>query len=171
MKRFIWMLVFNFILFFAIGINVQAQSKELTESGTTTYYVTSKILPLGEGRLYMAYEAIGATVNDTLEGLFHNATVRALGGMLIEKGIYEDERGWGVFNIENGDKVFFTLKGAGEVKPGGVGIAKGTITFTGGTGKCADIQGSFEWTRYAPRSAVEGVGQSYIKGNVKYKLP
>jgi hypothetical protein len=53
----------------------------------------------------MNYEAVGVNVNDTGEGLFHNATNRVLGGMLIEKNIYKDERGWGVFNLLNGDKV------------------------------------------------------------------
>lgn len=38
----------------------------------------------------MTYEAIRANVNDTGEGLFHNATARTLGGMIIEKGIYKD---------------------------------------------------------------------------------
>jgi hypothetical protein len=143
------------------------------ELGITTYYVTSKLLPLEEGGLYMSYEAIGTTVNDTGEGLFHNATVRVLGGMKIEKGIYKDERSWGVWSLQNGDKVFFTYRGGGEVKPAGVGIAKGTTTFTGGTGKCAGIQGTFDITRYTPRSTVagEGVGLSYTKGTIKYKLP
>ena len=91
--------------------------------------------------------------------------------MTIEKGIYKDERGCGVWNLQNGDKVFFTYAFAGEIKPGGVGSAKGTVTITGGTGKCVGIQGSFEATRYSPRSSVEGVGQSYTKANIKYKLP
>ena len=171
MKKSIWMLGLSLVLLVTFGINVQAQPKEVTESGITTYYSTGKVVPLGEGSLFLSYEAFGLTVNDTGEGLFHNATIRVLGGMLIEKGIYKDERGAGVWNLQNGDKVFFTFKGAGEAKPGGVGIAKGTTTFTGGTGKCAGIQGSFEWTRYTPRSTIEGVGQSYIKGIVKYKLP
>jgi len=171
MRKSICLLGLSLFLLFFFGLNVQAQPKEVTEPGTTTYYVTAKVLPLDEGRLYMAYEAIGATVMDKGEGLFHNATVRALGAMTIEKGIYNDERGWGVFNLQNGDKVFFTYKYAGEVKPGGTGIAKGTVTLTGGTGKSAGIQGSFESTRYSPRSAVEGVGQSYNKGNFRYRLP
>jgi hypothetical protein len=91
--------------------------------------------------------------------------------MTIEKGIYKDERGWGVWNLQNGDKVFVTYTFAGEVKPGEVGFGKGTVTLTGGTGKCVGIQGSFEATRYMVRTALEGVGQSYTKANVKYKLP
>jgi hypothetical protein len=171
MKKTIWMLGLSLVLLVTFGINVQAQPKEVTDSGTTTFYSTAKVLPLEEGRLYMTYEAFGATLNDRGEGLLHNATSRSLGGMIIEKGIYKDERGWGVFNLQNGDKVFFTYTLAGEIKIGGVGIAKGTTTFAGGTGKCAGIQGSFEITRYQLRSSLEGVGQSYIKANVKYKLP
>ena len=171
MKKSIMMVLLSLTLLIVLGLNAHAQPIEVTESATTTFYVTAKVLPLDEGRLYMAYEAIGATVIDKGEGLFNNATVRALGGMTVEKGIYKDERGWGVWNLENGDKVFFTYTWAGEIKPKGVGIGKGTGTFTGGTGKCVGIQGSFESTRYSPRSAVEGIGQSYTKANIKYKLP
>jgi hypothetical protein len=171
MKKSIWMLGLSLVLLFIFGLNTHAQPKEVTEPATTTYYVTAKVLPLEEGRLYMTYEAIGVTVNDRGEGLFHNATARALGGMLIEKGIYKDERGCGVWNLQNGDKVFFTYTWAGEVKPGGIGFAKGIVTFTGGTGKCIGIQGSFEATRYMVRTALEGVGQSYTKANIKYNLP
>lgn len=171
MKKSIWMLALGLVLLFIFGLNVHAQSKEMTEPATTVYYVTAKVLPLEEGRFYMAYEAIGTTVIDTGEGLFHGATVRALGAMTVEKGIYKDEQGWGVWNLRNGDKVFFKYSWAGDIKPGGGGIGKGTVTFIGGTGKCAGIQGSFEASRYSPRSAVEGIGQSYTKANIQYKLP
>ena len=170
MKKSIWILGLSLVLLFIFGLNAHAQPKEVTEPATTTFYVTAKVLPLDEGRLYMTYEAIGATVNDGGEGLFHNATLRALGGMIVEKGIYKDERGWGVWNLQDGDKVFFTYTWSGEIKAG-VGIGKGTVTFAGGTGKCVGIQGSFESTRTMVRTALEGVGQSYTKANVKYKLP
>jgi hypothetical protein len=170
MKKSIWILGLTLVLFFIFGLNAHAQHKEVTEPVTTTWHATAKVLPLEEGRLYMSYEALGVNVNDTGEGLFHNSTSRVLGAMIIEKGIYKDERGWGVFNLQNGDKVFYSYTNAGEVKPGGIGIAKVTFTFTGGTGKCAGIQGGFEGTRYSIRPVLEGVGQSYNKGNIKYKL-
>lgn len=171
MKKSTIIVLLNLTMFVVLGLDAQAQPKEGIEPATTTFYVTAKVLPLDEGRLYMTYEAIGATVNDKGEGLFHNATIRALGGMTVEKGIYKDEKGCGVWNLQNGDKVFFTYTWAGEIKPGGTGIGKGIVTLTGGTGKCAGIQGSYEATRYSPRSAVEGIGQSYIKADIKYKLP
>ncbi|MGA3209388.1 MAG: hypothetical protein ABSE05_16390 [Syntrophales bacterium] len=171
MRKSILLLVLSLVLLLTFGVNVYAQNKEVSEPGTTTYYVTSKVLPLGEGILYFAYEATGLTVNDTGGGLFHNATVRTLGGMKIEKNEFKNERGWGVWNLQGGDKVFGTYEMAGNVNPGGVSFAKGMFTITGGTGKAAGIKGSFEMTRRTARSTLEGVGISYSKGTIKYILP
>ena len=171
MRKSILILVLSLVLLLTFGINVYAQNKEVSATTTTTWYSTAKILPLGEGIVFLTYEGIGTTVMDNDVGLFHNATVRTLGAMKIERGIYKDERGWGVFNLQNGDKVFFTFKFAGEAKPGGVGSGKGTVTITGGTGKAAGIQGSAELTRTMVRSALEGVGQAYTKGTIRYTLP
>jgi len=171
MRKSILLLVLSLVLLLTFGVNVYAQNKEVSEPGTTTYYVTSKVLPLGEGILYFAYEATGLTVNDTGGGLFHNATVRTLGGMKIEKNEFKNERGWGVWNLQGGDKVFGTYEMAGNVNPGGVSFAKGMFTITGGTGKAAGIKGSFEITRRTVRSTLEGVGISYSKGTIKYILP
>jgi hypothetical protein len=91
--------------------------------------------------------------------------------MKIEKGIWKDEQCWGVYNLQNGDKVFFKFTAFGEAKPGGVGLAKGTGTITGGTGKATGIQGRIELNRTIVRSAIEGVGQSYSKDTIKYTLP
>jgi hypothetical protein len=171
MKKSILVLGLSLVLLLTFGVNVQAQNKEVSETGTTTYYVTSKVLPVGQGIIYMSYEAIGTNVSDTGGGLFHNATARVLGGINIEKGVWKDERGWGVYNLQNGDKVFFKFTAVGEAKPGGAGLAKGTATITGGTGKAAGIQGSIELNRTIVRSAIEGVGQSYSKDTIKYTLP
>jgi hypothetical protein len=171
MKKLIWVLGLSLVLLLVLGINVQAQNKEVSETGTTTWYVTFKVLPLGEGVLYMNYEGIGTTVSDTGGGLFHNATTRFLGSVKMEKGIYNDERGWGVYNLQNGDKVFVTYTVAGTFKPGVVSLGKGTGTIIGGTGKAAGIQGNIEFTRTQVRPAVEGIGQSYSKKTIKYTLP
>lgn len=171
MKACMWIIALSFIVLIPFATDALAQPKEATEAVTTTWYVTSKVLPLQEGRYGISYDATGLTVSDTGAGLFHGATVRSLGAFMVEKGIYNDERGWGVYNLQNGDKVFFAYTFAGELKPGGVGEAKGMITLTGGTGRCASIQGSFPMTRYTVRSAIELVGQSYTKAMIKYTLP
>ena len=171
MRKSILILVLSLVLLLTLGINVQAQNKEVSETCTTTWYAPSKMLPLGEGIVALTYEGIGTTVSDTGRGLFHNATTRFLGSLKVEKGVYKDERGWGVYNLQNGDKVFVTYTAAGEVKPGGLGFGKGTGTIIGGTGKAAGIQGSVEYTRTMVRSALEGIGQSYSKKTIKYTLP
>ncbi|MEN6319974.1 MAG: hypothetical protein ABFD82_14615 [Syntrophaceae bacterium] len=171
MKKSILVLGLSLVLLLTFGINVQAQDKEVSETGTTTFYNTFKIIPLGEGIFYMTYEGIGTTVSDTGGGLFHNATIRVLGAMKIEKGIYKDERGWGAYNLQNGDKVFVTYEMSGAVKQGGAGFAKGTGTIIGGTGKAAGIQGIVELNRTGVRSGIEGVGQSYTKKRINYTLP
>jgi hypothetical protein len=85
--------------------------------------------------------------------------------------VFKDERGWGVWNLQGGDKVFCTYKMSGEAKPGSVGFAKGTFTITGGTGKAAGIKGSFEVNRKTVRSTMEGVGIAYNKATIRYTLP
>ena len=169
MRKSILLLVLSLVLLLTFGINVQAQDKELVGTNTASWYATSKVLPIGEGIFYMTYEGFGVNISDKADSLFHNATARTLGAMKIEKGIYKDDRGCGVFNLQNGDKVFFTYKMAGEAKPGGIG--SGTVTLTGGTGKAAGIKGSAEVTRTVLRSVVEGIGQNYTKSTFKYTLP
>lgn len=169
MKKSILVLILSFVLLAISGLDAQAQPKEAIEPVNVSWYVTAKVVSLGADRIYMTYEAIGLTVTDTGEGLFHGATARVLGGMTIEKGFYNDEYGCGVWNLPNGDKVFITLKMAGKAGTGGV--AKGTFTIIGGTGKCAGIQGGMEGTRTMVQTALEGAGQSFLKGKLQYKLP
>ena len=121
MKKSIWILGLSLVSLFIFGFNVYAQPKEGVEPVTATFYANSKVLPLGEGLMALTYEAFGVAISDTGEGLFHNATVRNLGGMTIEKGVYKDERGWGAYNIQTGEKVFFTYTITGEVKPARTG--------------------------------------------------
>lgn len=171
MKRFVWLAILSVVLLMSFGMYVQAQPKEVTEAVTGTLYLTSKALPLEQGRARVNWDAIAIILSDTGSGLFHQATGHVLGGFTLEKGRYNDEQGWGVYNLQNGDKVFFTLTGTSEMKAEGGGESKGIVTFTGGTGKCAGIKGGATLTRYSLRPAVEGIGQSYYKGTIKYTLP
>jgi hypothetical protein len=171
MKKFMWLATLSFVLLMPLGMDVQAQPKEVTEAVTMAVYVTPKMLPLDEGRVRMHYDAIVIVLSDTGSGLFHGATIHALGGFTLEKGKYNDDRGSGVYNLQNGDKVFFTIASTGEMKPEGGGEQKGIQTFTGGTGKCAGIKGSNTFIRYQLRPAVEGIMTLYMKGTIKYTLP
>ncbi len=173
MKKSILILGLGLVLLTVFGLDAETQPKEVTESITTTYYGTYKVAPVGVDRAVMSYEAIGLIISDTGQGLFHQGTARILGSLTIDKGKWNDERGSGVYSLMNGDKIFVSVNAAGEVAKQGVpGITKGTVTIVGGTGKCSGIQGSFEFTRYSvPKPAIDGIIQSYVKANIKYKLP
>ena len=167
MKNLISILASSLVLFGQFGIVAHAQTaQEVTEAVTVSYYSTVKTIPLGENLSYTTFESFGITVSDTGEGLFHGATVRALGAMNIEKGAYVDKI-YAVFNLRNGDKVFVTASCTGKRGVAG----EGTTAIIGGTGKCTGIQGTGEFTRNSLRPAAEGISQSYNKLKIRYKLP
>jgi hypothetical protein len=142
---------------------------EVTESVTTSYYGTSKVMPLGTDRMYATWESFGVIVSDTGEGLFHNVTIRCIGAWLGEKGSWEGG-GSCYYTMKDGEKVFLTIKQGGKM-----GMppppSKGTATMVGGTGKYSGIQGRTEYTSYFLRPSVEGISQSYNKAKIIYKLP
>ncbi len=143
-------------------------SKEISEPSTSTWYSTSKVLPLGEDRNFITFEATAVFISDEGKGLFHEATARSSGSFLMEKGVAKNYGGYFYFLLKNGDKVFVTYS-APEFKAGT--STKGKTTIIGATGKSIGIQGSWDWTFYPLRPAVEGIGQSYFKHTLKYQLP
>jgi hypothetical protein len=85
----------------------------------------------------------------------------------MEKGVSKNWSGYNAYFLKNGDKVFATS--AAEIKSGTP--TKGKTTIIGSTGKCAGIQGEWEYTGFSLRPAAEGISQSYNKLPIKYKLP
>jgi hypothetical protein len=142
---------------------------EVTESVTTSYYGTSKELPLGPDRMYGTMETFGVTVSDTGEGLFHNATMRCILARFVEKGSWQGE-GYCTYTLKDGEKVFIraTLDGKIGTPPP---PSKGTAEMIGGTGKYSGIQGRTEFTSYFVRPSAEGILQSYNKSKIIYRLP
>jgi len=168
MKKSILVLGLSLALLAVSGADVLAQaSKEMSEPSTSTWYSTSKVLLLGEDRNFITFEAIGGIVSEDGKGLFHEATARAMGSYLMEKGVSKNYGGYICYFLKNGDKVFATF--AAEIKPGVP--TKGKTNIIGGTGKCAGIQGGWEYTGFPLRPAIEGIGQSYNKFTINYKLP
>ena len=149
--------------------NIAFGQNEVTESVTTSYYATSKVLPVGPDRGYMTWENFGVVVNDTGGGLFHNVTIRCIGGNSWEKGNWEGV-GSCSYTMKDGEKVFLTIKFGGKM---GTPLppSQGTAQIIGGTGKYAGIQGRTEYTTYYLRPSAEGIGQSYNKAKIIYKLP
>ena len=91
MKKAIWILGLCLASLFIFGLNVHAQSNEVTESVTTGYYVTFKTFPLGPDRGYMPWENFGVVISDTGEGLFHGVTIHCAGANFWEKWSFESE--------------------------------------------------------------------------------
>jgi len=169
MKKFILALGLSLALSTISGPDVLAQaSNEISEPSTSTWYSTGKVLPMGEDRSFRTWEASGVYISDEGKGLFHEATARTLGSVLVEKGVSKNYVGYLCFFLKSGDMVFATFSAAESKR--GVPM-NGKTTFIGGTGKCIGIRGSFDWTYYSLRPAAEGIGQGYFKHTIKYQLP
>jgi hypothetical protein len=129
---------------FAMGILLVGNAvagMEITESVTAGWYATSKVVAFGQDYIYGSFESIGVFFGETGKEMFHGATGRGVGEWQIEKG-FSSENGGCVYTLLNGDKIYF--KFFDSAKPGET--SKGTLTVLGGTGKCAGIEGSAEYT-------------------------
>ena len=141
-------------------------AKEGSYSGKNYSTGTSKAIPMGEERLHLAIEGSGIYVSDDEDGFLNNASIHFLGTLHAVKGVFE-ESGFMVFNVPDGDKVYATWKGTGNLGKD----AKGTYTYVGGTGKYTGITGGGEFTRSNLQPASKGVWAAItlFKGN--WKLP
>ena len=170
MKKTVLALILGIALLAAFGTEAKAQiPKEGTISCVTGFSGTAKILPMGQEDIGMTYELMGAIISDTDADPYHDTSFRCLGTLHAVKGEFNDDRGFCVSIRPDGDKIFWTFKGAGKVGPGGVN--KGTFTIVGGTGKMTGIQGSTEYTVMGVRPAAEGTFQDYMRCKGWYKLP
>jgi hypothetical protein len=168
MKKLTIGLLFGLALLLVFGANAIAQIlKEGTVSTLTFSHATLKFISMGQERVHVTYESFGLSLNDSGEGLFHNASMRCIGANHAVNGAFEDESGFCVYTHPDGDQIFVTYKAAGKT---GIG-SKGTATIVGGTGKLTGIQGSLQFTRVPARPAVEGTSQVYLRSKGQYKLP
>jgi hypothetical protein len=167
MKKALIILILT-LFFLATGGNVfcEEMAKEGTATGKNFISGTSTVLPMGEERLQINYEGSGVSINDSGKGFLHNSAVYCVGSTQAVKGVFE-ETGFMVFTPPDGDKVYSAYKCSGKFgEP-----AKGTLTFTGGTGKYEGMQGGGEWTLYNLRNAKEGVWTATSIWKDTYKLP
>ncbi len=171
MKKSILVFGLSLVLLAFSGSDVFSQaSKEITEPITLTFQTTSKAIPMGEASSLVTFDALGVLMSDDGKGLFHEATLHAAGAQYIEKGVAKNFVLYGYYLLKNGDKVL--IKQDREEYRTGIGIPyRGKITIIGGTGKCAGIQGSWEFTGVNLRPAAEGTGQGFNKHPMKYTLP
>ena len=152
------------------GSDILAQVSEVTEPVTSTWYSESKMLPLGKDSSFNTFEVFGTLMSEERKGLFHEATLHAAGSSLNVKGVVKKFIMYGSYLLKNGDEVFFEMT-RDEFKIGTP--YKGNVTLIGGTGKCAGIQGGWEYrgVNLRPAATAGGIGQGYNKHLIKYRLP
>jgi hypothetical protein len=159
---------FIYVLFAFFGMEAKAQMpKEGITSFTSVYSGTFKILAMGQERVQMTYEFMGASIGNTPNDFNHNSSFRCIGAFQAVKGEYNDGSAFCVATRPDGDKIFSTYKTTGKLGSG----YKGTYTLVGGTGKMAGIQGNGEFTGSDLRPAAEGSFQGYTIQKGQYKLP
>jgi hypothetical protein len=167
MKKNSWVLLFiTLALVFSVSTVYSEMAKEGSATGRNFATVTAKALPMGEERLHVTYEGSGIYVSDIEEGFLNNASMHFLGALHAVNGAFE-ESGFMVSTVPDGDKVFATWKGSGNLGKD----AKGTYTYVGGTGKYTGITGGGEFTRSNLQPPSKGViaAITLFKGN--WKLP
>ena len=165
-KAFITLTLTLFLLNTSGYVLSEEMAKEGSYTGKNYATGTSKALPMGEERMHVTYEGTGIYVSDIEEGFLNNASQHFLGALHAVKGAFE-ESGFMVSTVPDGDKVFATWKGSGNLGKD----AKGTYTYVGGTGKYTGITGGGEFTRSNLQPAAKGVWAAItlFKGN--WKLP
>jgi hypothetical protein len=156
------------LIVFSMGIFLvsDALAGEIIESLTAAWYGMPKVVSFGQDYFYGGFDSYGVLVGDTGKEMFHGASGRSVGEFQVEKGFYS-QLGGAVWTLLNGDKIY--VKYHDSAKPGE--IPKGTVTILGGTGKCAGIEGSGEYTIQPSIPSVEGVWQGLMKVKYHYRLP
>jgi len=145
----------------------EEMAREGSVSSRASWTVSFTALPMGKELLQMNYEGYGVAASDDKKGLLYNASARVVGGMLIQKGIYENDSGLICYTRPDGDQIFVTYKTSGKMGKG----AKGSGTFVGGTGKFESITGTLEFARYQLRPPAKGAGASFSLAEGTWKLP
>jgi hypothetical protein len=151
---------------------VPVTNAEMAKEGTGQYKgvfsYTTKAIPMGKERLQVTYEAVGLVVDAPAESPFYNSTFYVIGALHAIKGVYKDHNGFIRYTCPNGDNIFATYLGSGEI-----GVSKKvTYTFVGGTGQCAGIEGGAELSggKGFPRPTKDvKIGMSV--GKVHWKIP
>lgn len=169
MRKIIMASILALVLMVAfLPISNAEMAKEGEAPFISAYSGTFKALPMGKERLQLNYEAIGLVVEVPADSPFHNASFHYIGTLHAIKGVYKDN-GFGVYTLPNGDQVYATLKGSGTL---GKGDRKAIGTFVGGTGKCAGIEGGFQYNAAGSfRHAKKGTFQGKVKGTFHWKIP
>lgn len=149
---------------FVFGAEMAKEGSGDYRSGKTG---TFEVLAMEKERFQMNYEETGVVVAAPENSPFHNASFRSLGSIHGIKGKWK-ARGFVVWTRPNGDKVYGTAKGEGVMG----GPSSGVITFVGGTGTCAGIEGALEMKNTPGiKPSKEGTWAGISVGKFNWKIP
>ena len=169
MKRILVASVLVLVLSVAFGPGANAEmAKEGSGGYKSAMSYKFKVLSWEKERLYMTYDVTGVMAAAPPDSPLYNATFHALGALEAIKGAYKDG-GFIIYNRPNGDKVYSTWQATGTL---GGSDRKITITFVGGTGECAGIEGGGILTGVSGlRPATKKMRQSMSVGTFHWKIP
>ncbi len=171
MNRIIVSFILALFLFVAF---VSVSNADMAKEGSGNYKraisYTFKVIAAEKERLYMTFDFTGVIAEAPADSPLFNATFHALGALEAIKGAYK-ESGFLIYYRPNGDKVYTTWQASGTL---GVKSAdrKITITFVGGTGECAGIEGGGELTGVGGlKGPTKNVRASMSVGKFHWKIP
>jgi hypothetical protein len=170
MRRFTMVAVTCLVIMIICGGVVFAQgAKELQFSGTHYYGHTPKVFKLDQDQMIIQFETLGVRVNDSGEGLFHEASVHIV-GILYRGKDGTRLRGFETWTDKDGDKLVWEILDKETENPQ-PGTSPGTAKVLSGTGKYVGMQGTMDWIVRNPKPFPEGTGRGICKEKVKLLQP
>lgn len=166
MKEFM-AIIFTLLLLVATGSVVNAEmAKEGSGTGITYFTSTYKVHSQGKENIVMNYEARGVAGTNNETSPFYMSSTLCVGSVKGIKGALK-ESGLCTYTRPDGDQIYMSYEADGKMGT----PMKGTFTLVGGTGKCAGMTGSGEFTRTSLKGPAEGIGASFSEATLNWKIP
>ena len=167
MKKTLTMSILALFLLASAGFVFGAEmAKEGSDTVKTGFITTAQVLAQGKEYLQWNYVANGVVLTENEASLLYMSSTQCVGSLKAIKGEYK-EIGLCTYTRPDGSQIYGSYEGTGKLGQG----AKGSMTFIGGTGKCAGITGGGEWTRTSLKDPAKGVGASISKFTFNWKIP
>ena len=167
MKKALSMLILILFLLATVGFVFSAEmAKEGSGEGTTYFTSTAQVHAQGKENVVINYEARGVAGTDNETSPFYMSSGLCVGSVKGMKGILK-ESGLCTYTRPDGDQIYMSYEADGKMGA----PMKGTFTLVGGTGKCTGLTGTGEFIRTSLKGPAEGVGASFSKSKLSWKIP
>ena len=167
MKKALTALILTTFLLATSGFVFGAEmAKEGSDTGKTGFTATSQVLAQGKEYLQMNYDARGVVMVENEASPLYGSSVQCIGSIKGIKGEFK-EFGLCTYTRPDGDQIYGSYEGTGKFGEG----VKGSMSIVGGTGKCENITGSFEWARTSLKGPAKGISASLSTYSYNWKIP